>query len=144
MRLAAAVIGGAGAALGALLYLLAVALWVAIAALSGHLAPNPVDLAFVGTEVVGILLCGAGGAGAWLALRARTRPGALLMLLSAAGILAVFAAQPPSWRRQARTACRRGCGPTPGPRRGATTAPRSPQPSPSCWGPRSPSWPPGA
>ena len=87
-------IGGVGAALGALHYLSAVALWVAIAALSGQLSPNLVDLAFVGTEFAGILLCGAGLAGAWLALRARTRPGALLMLLSAAGILAVFAAQP--------------------------------------------------
>ena len=94
MRLAAAAIGGAGAALDALLYLLAVALWVAIAALSGHLAPNPVDLAFVGTEAAGILLCGAGGAGAWLVFGTRARRGALLMLLSAAGILAVFAAQP--------------------------------------------------
>lgn len=87
-------VGGAGAALGAVLYLSAAALWVAIAALSGHLAPNPVDLAFVGTEAAGILLCAVGGAGAWLTLRAKTRPGALLMLLSAAGILAVFAAQP--------------------------------------------------
>ena len=91
-------VGGTGAALGALLYLSAVALWVAIVALSGHLAPNLapnlVDLAFVGTEVAGIIFCGAGLAGAWLAFRARTRPGALLMLLSAAGILAVFAAQP--------------------------------------------------
>ena len=94
MRLAAAAIGGAGAALGALLYLSAVALWVAIAALSGHFAPNPVDLAFVGTEAAGILICGAGGVGAWLALRASPRPGALLMLLSAVGIVAVFAAQP--------------------------------------------------
>jgi hypothetical protein len=94
MRVAAAAVGGAGAALGAVVYLLAAALWVAIVALSGMPPTSLVDLAVVGTAAAGVLLCGAGGRGAWLALRGRARPGALLMLLSAAGILAVFAAQP--------------------------------------------------
>ena len=56
MRVAAAV-GGA------VVYLLAAALWVAIVALSGHLSPNLVDLAVVGTAAVGILLCAVGRRG---------------------------------------------------------------------------------
>ena len=93
-RTAAAVIGGLGAALGVLIYFLSTVGWVAIGALSGYLWPTLVDLAFVGTSAAGLLLAGVGAAGAWLVLKGRTRRGASLMLISAAGIVAVFGAQP--------------------------------------------------
>lgn len=64
MRTVAAVIGGAGAALGALVYLGTIALGVAVAALSGYLSPTLVDLAFFGTAAAGLLLAGVGAAGA--------------------------------------------------------------------------------
>jgi branched-subunit amino acid ABC-type transport system permease component len=80
--------------LGALLYLSAVALWVAIAALSGHLAPDLVDLAFVGTMAAAALACAAGGVGARLALRGSARTGALLMLVAALAVAAALFTQP--------------------------------------------------
>ena len=92
--MAAAAIGGAGAVLGALTYLLAVVGWVALSVLSGYLRPDLVDLALVGTSAAGLLLASVGAAGAWLVLKDRTRRGALLMLISAAGVVAVFSAQP--------------------------------------------------
>ena len=98
-RLAAAAIGGGGAALGALVYLGAIALWVAIRALSGiPLSPPPVDLAFVGPLAAASLCCVVGAAGAWLVFAGRARggvgPGALLMLVAALGVAAAVAAQP--------------------------------------------------
>lgn len=99
----AAVIGGAGAALGAVIYPLAVVLWVAILALSGFfLLVTLVDAAFVGPLVVATLCCAVGPVGAWLvhggrtrgAARDRPRRGALLMLVAALGVAAAVAAQP--------------------------------------------------
>ena len=48
MRTVAAVVGGAGAALGALYYFSAIVVWVAIVLLSGLWPTTLVDLAFVG------------------------------------------------------------------------------------------------
>ena len=94
VRLAAAAIGGAGAALGAVVCLLAALGWIAIVLLSGDPSPNLVDVAFVGTMAEAVTFCAAGAAGAWLVFRHRTRRGALLMLVAALGIAAVLLAQP--------------------------------------------------
>ena len=92
-------IGGAGAALGALLYLLAVVVWVAVRGLSGiSLSPTSVDLAFFGPLAAASLCCAVGALGAWLVFANRTRGGsgrgALLMLVAALGVAAFVAAQP--------------------------------------------------
>ena len=51
-----AVIGGAGAALGALIYSLVIIGWVVILLLSGQLPTTLVDLAVVGTTAAGFVL----------------------------------------------------------------------------------------
>jgi len=68
--------------------------WVAIVLLSGHLSPNLVDLAFVGTTALAVAFCAAGAVGAWLVFGRRTRRGALLMLVAALGVSAALVAQP--------------------------------------------------
>jgi hypothetical protein len=99
VRLAAAAIGGAGAALGALVYPLAIVLWVAVLVLSGFFpSVTLVDAAFVGPLVAASLSCVAGAAGAWLVFAGRTRSavrrGALLMLAAALVVVVVLVAQP--------------------------------------------------
>lgn len=94
MRLAAAAIGGAGAALGAVVCLLAALGWVAIVFLSGDTSPNLVDLAFVGAMAAALAFCAAGAVGAWLVFEHRARRGALLMLVAALGVAAALIAQP--------------------------------------------------
>ena len=139
LRVAAAAIGGAGAVLGALTYLLAVVGWVALSVLSGYLRPDLVDLALVGTSAAGLLLAGAGAAGAWLVLKDRTRRGALLMLISAAGVVAVFSAQPFLVNAAGAYGVPKRLQADPGLPQVTTSSPPSPPPSRSSWGPRSPS-----
>lgn len=92
-------IGGAGAALGAFVYFLAIVVWGAIRVLSGiSFSPTLVDLAFAGPLAAASLSCVGGAVGAWLVFAGRTRVGvrrgALLMLVAALVVTAAVAAQP--------------------------------------------------
>ncbi len=94
MRTVAAVVGGAGVTLGALVYFLAIVGWVVIVLLSGLLPTTLVDLAFVGTTAAAALLSAVGLVGAWRTWQGAALWGALLMLLAAVGIAIVHAVQP--------------------------------------------------
>ena len=96
MRTVAAVVGGAGAALNALVYYLAIVGWVAIVLLSGLWPTTLVDLAFVGPLAAAALLSGVGLVGAWRTWRGAARRGALLMVLAALGIAIVLGVVQPA------------------------------------------------
>lgn len=94
MRTVAAVVGGVGAALGALVFFLAIVGWGVIVLLSGLLPTTLVDLAFVGPTAAAALLSAVGLVGAWRTWQGVALRGALLMLLAAVGIVVVHAVQP--------------------------------------------------
>ena len=94
MRVAAAVIGGGGGALGAFVHALAIVAWAAMVLITSTSPAVLVAFAFIGTSAAAALLSAAGFVGAWQVLRGSARRGALLMLLAAVGLGIILAAQP--------------------------------------------------
>lgn len=92
MRVAAAIIGAAGAAIGALRGVIGILGYLFLGTLAGDLF-SPVALAQLGGEVAALLFCVLGAVGAYLTITRGGRVGALMMLLAAIGIAASFLAQ---------------------------------------------------
>lgn len=94
MRTVAAVVGIAGALLGALTSAIVILLVFSMMVSVSPFQILPVDLAMLGTEIVAILFCVCGLVGAGLLTARGDQKGIYLMLVAAIGIAVIRLVQP--------------------------------------------------